>query len=71
MCIRDSNIQKNYFKEVDANTSKWISESEFQFSSFGMKLMGWLMPGAFRKQSQKYLEDFKRFAETGESVAGQ
>ena len=65
------NIQKNYFKEVDANTSKWISESEFQFSSFGMKLMGWLMPGAFRKQSQKYLEDFKRFAETGESVAGQ
>ncbi len=65
------NIQKNYFKEVDANTSQWISESEFQFSSFGMKLMGWLMPGAFRKQSQKYLEDFKRFAETGESVAGQ
>ena len=62
------NIQRNRFHEVDANTTKWISESEFQFSSFGMKLLGWLMPGAFKKQSMKYLEDFKNFAEKGESV---
>lgn len=62
------NIQLNHFNEVDSQTTKWTSESEFQFSSFGMKLMGWMMPGAFKKQSLKYLEDFKNFAERGISV---
>ena len=62
------NLQKNYFIELDENSTKWVSESEFRFSSIGMKLMGWLMPGAFKKQSQKYLEDFKNFAEKGTSV---
>lgn len=62
------NIQLNHFDEVDSQTTKWTSESEFQFSSFGMKLMGWMMPGAFKKQSLKYLEDFKNFAERGISV---
>lgn len=62
------NIQKNYFREVDPMRSQWVSESEFQFASLGMKLMGWIMPGAFKKQSMKYLQDFKRFAETGTSV---
>lgn len=61
------NIQKNYFKEIEGKT-KWVSESVFQFSGFGMKLMGFLMPGAFKKQSIKYLEDFKAFAEKGISV---
>jgi hypothetical protein len=28
-----------------------------------MKLMGWLMPGAFKKQSQKYLVFFKEYVE--------
>lgn len=62
------NIQKNYFKEVDENTTKWISESEFLFSGFMMKIMGFLMPSAFKKQSRKYAEDFKAFAENGTSV---
>ena len=61
------NIQKNYFKEEDEKT-RWVSESEFQFSGFGMKLMGFLMPGAFKKQSLKYMQDFKAFAENGTSV---
>lgn len=64
------NIQKNYFKEEDGKT-RWISESEFQFSGLGMKLMGFLMPGAFKKQSLKYMEDFKNFAEKGISVLDQ
>lgn len=61
------NIQKNYFREEDGKT-RWISESEFQFSGFGMKVMAFLMPGAFKKQSMKYLQDFKAFAEKGTSV---
>lgn len=61
------NIQKNYFKEVDGGT-KWISESEFQFEGMGMKLISFLMPEAFKKQSMKYAKDFKNFAENGVSV---
>jgi len=61
------NIQKNYFKEEGEKT-RWVSESEFQFSGFGMKLMGFLMPGAFKKQSLKYMQDFKAFAENGTYV---
>ncbi len=63
------NIQKNYFNDVDESTTKWISEAEFQFSGFMMKVMGFLMPGAFKKQSMKYLQDFKAFAENGSSVS--
>ena len=61
------NIQKNYFREEDGST-RWISETEFQFSGLGMKPMGLLMPGAFKKQSLKYMQDFKAFAENGTSV---
>ncbi|MEM9000566.1 MAG: SRPBCC family protein [Bacteroidota bacterium] len=61
------NMQKNFFKEDDGKT-KWISESEFQFSGAMMKLMAFLMPGAFKKQSMKYQQDFKNFAEKGISV---
>lgn len=63
------NIQKNFFHEHEGNKTRWVSEAEFQFASFGMKLMAFLMPGAFKKQSMKYLVDFKNFAENGTSVA--
>ena len=56
------NIQKNYFTSIDANKTKWTSESEFQLKGM-MKIMGWLMPGMFKKQSQKFLNLFKAFAE--------
>ncbi len=62
------NIQKNSFHEVAENQPKWVSESEFQFASLGMKLMAWLIPGIFKKQSKKYADDFKNFAEKGISV---
>jgi len=63
------NVQRNFFHELAPNQTKWVSESEFQFAGFGMKLMGFLMPGAFKKQSLKYLKDFKNFAEQGTSVS--
>jgi hypothetical protein len=63
------NLQKNYFKEIDKHSTQWISETEFHFSGFMMKTMGFLMPGAFKKQSEKYMKDFKAFAEDGTSVA--
>lgn len=51
------------FKELDENSTKYIAYQEFIFSGLFMKLMGLLMPGAFKKQSMKYMESFKKFAE--------
>ena len=65
-----TNIQKNKFLQEEGKT-RWVSENEFQFSGLGMKLMGFLMPGMFKKQSMKYLQDFKAFAEEGKSVLDQ
>ena len=62
------NIQKNLFRAMGADRTKWISDNEFQFSNLPMKLMGWLMPGAFKKQSKIYLDAFKKFAEDHEYV---
>lgn len=62
------NIQENFFETTPGNHTKWISHSEFRFSGF-MKLIGWFMPGAFKKQSYQFMEDFKNFVEKGESVA--
>ncbi len=63
------NGQNNRLEVVDENSTRWVSESEFRMSGF-MKLIGWLFPGSFKKQSQLYLDYFKAFAEEGKSVAG-
>jgi len=62
------NFQKNYFKDIDGHSTLWIVESEFRATSFMLKVMTFLMPGAFKKQSLKYMQDFKAFAEDGISV---
>ena len=62
------NVVKNRFHEISPEQTRWESENEFRFTSMFMKLMGVAMKGAFPKQSQKYLADFKAFAETGADV---
>ncbi|MEW7291287.1 SRPBCC family protein [Aquimarina sp. 2304DJ70-9] len=61
------NIQENYFEELPNGNTKWVSKNEFRFNGF-MKIMGFFMPGAFKKQSLSYMKDFKAFAEEGKSV---
>lgn len=56
------NLNRNNFIEIAPNKTKWKSEVEFKFSGF-MKFIAFLMPGSFKKQSMKYLQDFKEFAE--------
>lgn len=56
------NIVKNKFEVLPNNKTKYTTEQDFQFKGF-MKLIGALMPAAFKKQSKKYLNDFKAFAE--------
>lgn len=57
------NIVKNKFEKLTDSRTKYITENEFQFKGF-MKIIAFLMPGAFKKQSFKYLQDFKNFAES-------
>ncbi|SDR66174.1 hypothetical protein SAMN04487764_0038 [Gillisia sp. Hel1_33_143] len=61
------NTQKNYFKEESENSTRWISDNQFEFSGF-MNVIGKLMPGMFKKQSYQFMKDFKTFAEEGKSV---
>ena len=45
-----------------------MSENEYRFSGLLLRLVGLLMPGAFRKQSLQHMQDFKAFAEQGTDV---
>lgn len=57
------NEVRNFFESIGENKTRYTTEQEFHFKGM-MKLMALLMPGAFKKQSYKYLESFKRFAES-------
>jgi uncharacterized membrane protein len=56
------NKVKCMFAETTNETTDFCTVQEFEFKGF-MKVVGFLMPGVFKKQAIKYLEDFKRFAE--------
>ncbi len=58
------NIQANHFRQKGPDVTEWTSVSKFKFSTFPMKLIGWVMPGAFKKQSSQFMESFKVFAES-------
>ena len=56
------NIVKNKFEALPEKRTRYITEQEFKFSGF-MKIIGATMPGSFKKESMKYLQNFKEFAE--------
>ena len=59
------NLQKNSFSETADGHTLWTQESEFSSDKLMMKLMLTLMPGMFKKQSMKYMLDFKKWLEEG------
>jgi hypothetical protein len=63
------NHVENLFEQTPEGQTKWTSNTEFIPQNFMMKLMTTFMKGAFKKQSMKYMLDFKNFAENGVSVA--
>lgn len=63
------NLQYNFFEENINGITKWISKNEFIPTSLKMRLFLWMMPKTFKKQSLKYMTDFKNFAEQNISVA--
>ena len=61
--IHMTNTQTTRFEEVTTNQTLYISEVEYtQFNGFMPKLMAKLFPGMFKKQSQKWMNQFKEFA---------
>ncbi len=63
------NIQENFFQTTEENHTKWTSKNEFIPTNFMMNFMILVMPRTFKKQSLKYMTDFKNFVENGISVA--
>ena len=61
-------VVRDRLTEAGPQTTLWQSESEYRFSGLLMRLVGLLMPSAFRKQSQQHMQDFKAFAEQGRDV---
>ena len=49
---------------MGSGKTRWLSGNEAKVSGFMMCLISVIMPGCFRKESQKYMENFKAFAET-------
>lgn len=54
--------------ELDAQTTHWVSENEYRFTGFVMRIVGAVMPSMFRKQTRQHMLDFKAFAEDGRDV---
>lgn len=55
------NRNENRFVD-QGDSTKWVMDCEFTCSGF-LKIMAFVMPGMFRKQTQKMMRDFKAFAE--------
>jgi hypothetical protein len=62
------NAARERLTETGPDTTLWVSENEYRFSSLQMRLLGPFMRGAFRKQSLQHMRDFKAFAEQGTDV---
>lgn len=59
------NTMNNYFEILDNNKTRWRSEVEYiEMNHFMMKIMAKLMPSMFKKQTQKWMDQFKVFSET-------
>lgn len=59
-----TNSMVNKFTWLGTNKTRWTAEIEYtQLNGFMIKMMAFLMPGMFKKQTQKWLEQFKAFAE--------
>ncbi|MCU0435288.1 MAG: SRPBCC family protein [Bacteroidia bacterium] len=56
------NTVKNSFSKAGENATLYTSEQEFKLKGF-VKVLGWIMPGAFKKEGIKHMNLFKEFAE--------
>lgn len=58
------NTMKSSFIDLGDGRTQYLSEIEYlEFKAFLPKIVAYLFPGMFRKQSQQWLEAFKVFVE--------
>ena len=57
------NTVDNRFTVVNDEQTRWNAEVEFKFTNPFLTLMGWVIPGMFKNQTQKFMKQFKDFAE--------
>lgn len=57
------NLVQNTFIELPGNKTKWLLDTEFKCKGF-MAIVCFLMPGSFKKETEKSLARFKAFAES-------
>lgn len=58
------NRMRNTFVALDQNTTIWKAEIHYtHFHGWAMKLFGYFGKKIFKKQTQKWLDNFKTFAE--------
>ena len=59
------NTQRSTFEVISENKTLYKSEVEYiQFNGLFMKVIAKLFPGKFKQQSQKWMNQFKSFAES-------
>lgn len=62
--IHMSNTQSSSFESLGENKTRYSSDVEYiKFNGFMPKLMSKLFPSLFKKQSEKWMKQFKEFAE--------
>lgn len=62
--IHMTNTQTTRFKAISEGQTQYISEVEYlKFNGIMVKLMAKLFPNKFKQQSQKWMDQFKAFAE--------
>ncbi len=63
-----TNTQTSRFERLKNGNTIYTSEVEYvKFNGLIIKLMAYLFPGKFKQQSQKWMEQFKRFVEDNQS----
>lgn len=55
-----NSVDNTFYEEGDK--TRWVTENYFKCKGM-MAVMIFLMPGAFKKETKKYMADFKAFAE--------
>lgn len=59
--------QENFFESRGKDQTYWKTTSKFEFHGY-MRIVGRLLPGIFKRRSQTVMNDFKKFAEQGNTV---
>lgn len=66
--IHMTNTQTTTFKSIDTNITQYTSEEDYiKFNGMMIKLIAKLFPSKFKAQSQKWMNQFKVFAEENHS----